>query len=167
MKCCMCGVNLEYNYCHLVDRGLVFCSIECLQENDVDVGEDGDNDAGDSANHQADDSAALGSVLLIIENGRQYIGNAEQEGLQLSGIHGTGALEDDLQQNLDGDDFQRADGAEYKAADELRQGREVQLSKGRERRRDAHVHQNKSDGAHHASDGEGTDSGFAFHRHTS
>ena len=29
----MCGVNLEYNYCHLVDRGLVFCSIECLQEN--------------------------------------------------------------------------------------------------------------------------------------
>lgn len=24
MKCCMCGFELEYNYCHLVDRGLVF-----------------------------------------------------------------------------------------------------------------------------------------------
>lgn len=33
MKCCMCGFELEYNYCHLVDRGLVFCSIECLKEN--------------------------------------------------------------------------------------------------------------------------------------
>ena len=32
MKCCMCGFELEYNYCHLVDRGLVFCSIECLKE---------------------------------------------------------------------------------------------------------------------------------------
>ena len=29
----MCGFELEYNYCHLVDRGLVFCSIECLKEN--------------------------------------------------------------------------------------------------------------------------------------
>lgn len=33
MKCCMCGVDLQYNYCHLVDRGLIFCSIECLQQN--------------------------------------------------------------------------------------------------------------------------------------
>ena len=33
MKCCMCGFELEYNYCHLCDRGLVFCSIECLKDN--------------------------------------------------------------------------------------------------------------------------------------
>ena len=33
MKCCMCGFELEYNYCHLVERGLVFCSIECLKDN--------------------------------------------------------------------------------------------------------------------------------------
>ena len=33
MKCCMCGFELEYNYYHLCERGLVFCSIECLKDN--------------------------------------------------------------------------------------------------------------------------------------
>ena len=33
MRCCMCGFKLKSNYYHLVERGQVFCSIECLKDN--------------------------------------------------------------------------------------------------------------------------------------
>lgn len=33
MKCCMCGFELGDNFYHLCDRGLVFCSLECLKDN--------------------------------------------------------------------------------------------------------------------------------------
>ena len=124
-------------------------------EDEVDVGEDGDDDQRDAAEHDADGRAALGAVLAVVEHGGQHVGGAEQELLHLAGEHGAGALEHELEQDLDADDFERAGRAEDKAADELRQVGEVEVGERREHRhREAEEHEDEGDGAEHGGEGE-------------